>query len=153
MMPYSYAAVIVFIVVQAVGEAIWAPLFLRYSCEFTPQGREGVYFGLVSIVLFLGKLLGGLSGELMQHYCPARGACAQGYMVWLIVGCVCLSTPLLLLVSCHWTWLRAAGSASTTVYVEMETTTTEAEEPASDLFLADDGSTTTTSAFATNGKL
>jgi len=109
MIPYHYAAVIAFIVVESIGESIWAPLFLRYSCEFTPVGREGVYFGLVGIVLFLGKLFGGLSGELMQRYCPAYGDCANGYMVWLIVGCVCLSTPLLLLLTCRWTWLRSSS--------------------------------------------
>jgi MFS family permease len=104
-----YAAVIVFIALAALGEAIWSPLFLKYSCSFTPHGREAAYFGLVGIVLFLGKLLGGLSGELMQLYCPAPGQCSQGWTVWLIVGAVAASTPLLMLSTCRWTWLRPRG--------------------------------------------
>jgi MFS family permease len=108
MIPYSYFGVLAFIVVEAIGESIWAPLFLRYSCEFTPSGREGVYFGLVGIVLFLGKLLGGVSGELLQQFCPDALSCAsQGYLIWIIVGGICCSTPVLLLLTMRWTWLKS----------------------------------------------
>jgi hypothetical protein len=61
---------------------------------------------MVGMILFLGKLLGGASGELLAHYCPAQGLCAQGYMIWLIVGCVTLSTPVFMLATCRWTWIR-----------------------------------------------
>jgi hypothetical protein len=122
MMPYYYPFVIGFIILDSFAESIWSPLFQKYANEFAPPGKEGLFFGMVGMVLFMGKLLGGASGELLAHYCPAQGQCAQGYMIWLIVGCVTLSTPIFMLASCKWTWIRnnTSGDYAGKKDVEME---------------------------------
>jgi predicted MFS family arabinose efflux permease len=54
MLPH-YWAVIMFIVVMAIGESVWSPVYDRYIAEFTQRGDEGIFFGLATIPTTLGK--------------------------------------------------------------------------------------------------
>ncbi len=109
MMIPRYWAVIMFIVVMAVAESIWSPLYSRYTGEFTVKGEEGMFYGLVGITtLFSKTLTGAASGYLLRAFCPNREVCAQkGYLMWLFATLGVLTTPILLLVTCHWTWLKS----------------------------------------------
>jgi hypothetical protein len=51
---------------------------------------------LSSAPLFLAKLPAGyMSGKLLEIYCPAEGP-RNSQMMWLIIGCISLASPLLL---------------------------------------------------------
>ena len=65
---------------------------------------DRTYSALASAPLFTAKFfVGGLSGTLLSVYCtgdppwPDPGACAQGGMVWAIIGLVCATSPVLLI--------------------------------------------------------
>lgn len=113
MMIPQYWAVFCFITLMSIAEPIWSPVYNKYTLEFTQKGEEGIFFGLSTIPLFVGKLLTGfMSGELLHRYCPAPGiepspnGCGQGWLIWLIIGCTTLASPLALIVNQRWTWLR-----------------------------------------------
>jgi hypothetical protein len=142
MMIPHYWAVLLFIIVMAVGESVWSPVYDRYIAEFTQRGDEGIFFGLATIPTTLGKLsppsprgfaawgrgsvkiskkkiLGHMistmsSGFLLEHFCSSASDCGSGRWIWFIAGCGALSTPLLLLASIRWTRLKppAAQAAS-----------------------------------------
>lgn len=54
MMFSEYWAVILFIVLMAIGESVWSPVYDRYIAEFTQRGDEGIFFGLATIPTTLG---------------------------------------------------------------------------------------------------
>jgi hypothetical protein len=55
MLPH-YWAVIAFIIVMAIGESVWSPVYDRYIAEFTQRGDEGIFFGLATIPTTLGNM-------------------------------------------------------------------------------------------------
>lgn len=113
MMITQYWAVFLFIIFMSIAEPIWSPIYNKYTLEFTQKGDEGIFFGLATIPMFLAKLVTGfLSGELLHRYCPVPGpelapnGCGHGRLIWMIIGCITVSSPLLLLATQRWTWLR-----------------------------------------------
>eukprot|EP01043_Picozoa_sp_COSAG02_P011446 COSAG02_NODE_421_length_22605_cov_158.841198_12_plen_117_part_00 len=109
--------------IQTVGEAIYAPRMIEYSVTVAPMGREGTYVALSSAPLFAAKLVGGgVSGGLLQRYCPgigsngspggvaaaaaasvtsmddlpgaaaAGGGCDDGAWIYFLVGCLAVAT-------------------------------------------------------------
>jgi len=95
--PTTYVSAVVFIVILSIGEALWSPRLYEYTAMIAPKGREGVYMALASAPNFAAKLaVGGLSGTLLHNLCPSEGHC-NGRMMWLAVGCMTLSSPLLML--------------------------------------------------------
>ena len=102
-----YWAVIVFVTVLTVGEALWAPMLQRYTNDFCEPGTEGMFFALATIPLFAAKIISGsLSGFLLDEYCPGHANCDAGWFIWVIVGCITVSSPLLLLATCRCTRLK-----------------------------------------------
>lgn len=110
MMITEYAAVIVFITQLSIGEITYSPMLSTYSCWFAPAGEEGTFFALATIPLFAAKAGAGyMSGQVLQNFCPAAASNATATtliaaqpvacspVVWLIVGCVACSSPLLIL--------------------------------------------------------
>lgn len=88
---------VAFGVVLAFGEAIYSPLVYSYNMALAPPGKEATYAALATAPLFCTNLIVGLlSGELMQAYCPEHGSRAQCPIVWLWVGGIALLSPLLL---------------------------------------------------------
>lgn len=95
--PSSYFSAVMFIVILSIGEALWSPRLYEYTAMIAPKGREGTYMALASAPNFAAKLaVGGLSGALLHSLCPSEGHC-NGRMMWLAVGCMTLSSPLLML--------------------------------------------------------
>ena len=96
--PASYTSAVLFVVVLSLGEAVYSSRVNEYLMLAAPNGAEGVYTQLSAAPLFGVKLLVGvMSGALLQQFCPAEPP-RDCWAMWLVVGFVSLSTPLLLLV-------------------------------------------------------
>jgi proton-dependent oligopeptide transporter, POT family len=97
------AALLAYIVLMTIGEAMWSPRFLQYAAEIAPEGRTGEYMGVAQFPWFLTKVVVPLlySGWMMDRYCPAEGAKNTGFM-WLVFGFIAIVTPLLLVAARGW---------------------------------------------------
>eukprot|EP00741_Cyanophora_paradoxa_P013370 tig00020684_g12911.t1 len=94
--PY-YGTAVVFILTLSVGEAIWSPRLYEYTCTIAPVGREGTYQSLAIVPLFAAKLLvGGVSGILLDTFCPLEGP-RNSRVMWLLVGVFAIVSPFLML--------------------------------------------------------
>ncbi|MBN1772477.1 MAG: MFS transporter [Deltaproteobacteria bacterium] len=100
--PYLWALV-VYLLVMTIGEAMWQPRFLQYAAEIAPKGRTGVYMGVAQLPWFLTKLLVPwlYSGWMMDQYCPEIGP-KNTEMMWVIFGCIAIASPILLAVAKGW---------------------------------------------------
>ncbi len=96
-------ALITYIIIMTIGEAMWQPRFLQYAAEIAPEGRTGTYMGVAQLPWFLTKLLVPLlySGFVMDRYCPAEGP-KNTEMMWLIFGGIAVLSPLLLIAAKGW---------------------------------------------------
>lgn len=97
-----------YLVVMTIGEAMWQPRFLQYAAEIAPEGRTGEYMGVAQLPWFLTKVLvpAIYSGWMIETYCPAGFDPAQGTQgpqkMWLIFGCIAISSTILLLLAKRW---------------------------------------------------
>jgi MFS family permease len=97
------AALIGYIVLMTIGEAMWQPRFLQYAAEIAPEGRTGEYMGVAQLPWFLTKVLVPFlySGWMMDRYCPAEGDKNTEFM-WLVFACIAMCSTVLLLVAKRW---------------------------------------------------
>jgi POT family proton-dependent oligopeptide transporter len=110
-------ALVGFIVIKTVGEAIWQPRFLQYAAEIAPPGRLGAYMGVSRFPWFLTKLIVPIySGWFLQTYCEQAPTwsfipkgLARSWVVyhdtrtmWLIYGAIAVSSTVLLLLAKGW---------------------------------------------------
>jgi len=88
---------------MTIGEAMWSPRFLQYAAEIAPAGRTGEYMGVAQFPWFLTKVLVPLiySGYMMDRYCPAVGP-KNTQTMWVVFGCIAITTPILLLMAKGW---------------------------------------------------
>ncbi len=64
---------IIGIVFQALAESFISPRYLEYFSLQAPKGEEGLYLGFSHLHSFISSILGfGISGFLLERYCPAR---------------------------------------------------------------------------------
>jgi hypothetical protein len=107
-----------FVILLSLGEALIAPRLNEYAASIAPIGREGTYLALGHSPNFLGKMLSGFSGELLNSYCPcfrsvcepccqavlAAGQipCPSGRKLWLFVGAVSLVSAVLIFLFRDW---------------------------------------------------
>ena len=100
--PYP-SALITYIVLMTIGEAMWSARFLQYATEIAPEGRAGQYQGVAQLPWFLTKFLVPLlySGHMMERYCPADGTQDTGGM-WLIFALIAMTTPVMLFFARGW---------------------------------------------------
>ncbi len=106
--PY-YVSIALMAVVYSIGEAFWSPRLYEYPAAIAPQGQEASYMALSMLPYFVAKFFaGGLSGALLQAYCPAQGPRDSGTL-WLIVGLMALATPIGLLVFKRWIRVHEEG--------------------------------------------
>jgi len=98
--PWTLACYILF---MTVGEAMWQPRFLQYAAEIAPEGRTGEYMGVAQLPWFLTKVLVPwlYSGWMMDRYCPDGGPFRTEFM-WLVFGCIAITSTLMLLVAKSW---------------------------------------------------
>jgi len=88
-----YVSVFLFVVLLSIGEALWSPRLYEYAAAIAPRGQEASYMALSLLPFFGAKLLvGGISGPLLTHFCPAEGP-RNSSMMWLIIGGIALLTP------------------------------------------------------------
>ncbi len=92
-----------YILIMTIGEAMWQPRFLQYAAEIAPEGRTGEYMGVAQLPWFMTKVLVPLlySGDMMDKYCPADGPKNTEFM-WLIFGCIAMSSTIMLLLAKRW---------------------------------------------------
>lgn len=106
--PY-FVSIAFMAVVYSIGEAFWSPRLYEYPAAIAPKGQEASYMALSMLPYFIAKFFaGGLSGWLLQSYCPAEGARNPSVM-WLIVGVMALGTPIGLLVLKPWIRVQESG--------------------------------------------
>lgn len=92
----SISAVLLFVVFLSLGEAIWSPRVYDYTMSVSPKGREASFAALAAAPLFLAKVpVGLLSGYLVSKYIPEEGP-GRPQMLWLIIGLLTLSSPVLI---------------------------------------------------------
>ena len=88
-----YISTFIFIVFLSIGEALWSPRLYEYSAAIAPHGQEASYMALSMLPYFGGKLAAGaLSGWLLKEFCPETGP-RHAEIMWLVVGCMALITP------------------------------------------------------------
>ena len=94
----TYYTCVLFVVFISLGEGMWNPRLYDYTLSLAPKGMEGTFMALASSPLFLSMIVAGvMSGFLLWGLCPADGGSGCGLM-WLIIGCVALISPIALLV-------------------------------------------------------
>jgi len=94
----SQAGCIAWLILVSVGESIWAPKLMELSVAIAPEGREGTYISLSGAPLFLSKLaVGGMSGSLLERFCPEHGY-RHSQSMWFVIGLTTLLPALLLVV-------------------------------------------------------
>lgn len=95
----SIPAAICMVVLLSLGEAIWSPRTYDYTMSIAPEGREASFAALAAAPLFAAKVpVGLMSGYLLSTYVPEDGNKDNAYMLWLIVGLMTLSSPILIAV-------------------------------------------------------
>lgn len=88
-----YITIFLFVALLSVGEAIWSPRLYEYSAAIAPKGQEASYMALSMLPYFLAKFfVGGTSGWLLKECCPETGP-RHPEMMWFIIGCMALTTP------------------------------------------------------------
>ena len=93
----SYITCAFFSIGLGIGESIWTPRFFEYSIRISPKGKEGTYIALTNAPLFFASMAaGGLSGGLLDNYCPENGSHSSCWVVWLIVALIAVTSPILL---------------------------------------------------------
>lgn len=96
-----------FLPLLSVGSVAKHPLLSTCSTCYI-----GTYMALSSAPLFLAKLpVGFLSGYLLSRYCPEEGE-RQSKTMWLIIGCLTLTSPILL--SIFWGYVSKKDPHSNT---------------------------------------
>ena len=89
-----YISIFLFVTLLSLGEALWSPRLYEYAAAIAPKGQEASYMALSLLPYFLAKFfVGGSSGWLLAHFCPAEGP-RHPQTMWLIIGGMALVTPL-----------------------------------------------------------
>ena len=123
--PFSFVlfinmnAAILFMILLSFGEALYSPRLYDYAMALAPDRQEGAYSTLASAPLFLVTLVtGAIGGDLLEHYCNANQITTNTVttiilstespleqwkdscqFMWLIIGCIALTTPFILFTS------------------------------------------------------
>ena len=104
-----YVAIVLCVVLYSIGEAFYSPRLYEYPAAIAPKGQEGSYLALSMLPYFVAKFfVGAISGFLLARYCPAEGP-RNSQMIWLIVGCMAMVTPVGLLVARRFIQVHESG--------------------------------------------
>lgn len=103
--PPDLSALLAYVVLFSLGEALWSSRFLEYVADLSPPGRIGAYMGLAGIPWFLAKFTTGLySGYMLARYVPPipfKGP-QDPATLWLIYGCFACISPVGLMLARRW---------------------------------------------------
>ncbi|MFH1357932.1 MAG: MFS transporter, partial [bacterium] len=96
-------ALLTYVIVFSLGEAMWSSRFLEYVAHIAPAGRVGAYMGLAGIPWFLAKFTTGwYSGSMIKHFIPENGPQDSSTM-WLCYTLFACITPIVLILTRKWT--------------------------------------------------
>ena len=96
------ALLIAYIIIMAIGEAMWQPRFLQWIAEIAPEGKTAAYMGIGQLPWFLTKFItASYSGWFLRHYCPSEGPMNTG-MMWFIYSCIAMISPIALILAKGW---------------------------------------------------
>lgn len=95
-------ALMLYVILFSLGEAMWSSRFLEYVADLAPAGKVGAYMGLAGIPWFLAKFTTGLySGFMLERFVPAKGS-QDTSTLWLIYACIACITPIGLILGKKW---------------------------------------------------
>ena len=98
----NVSALIFYLVVFSLGEALWSSRFLEYVADLAPAGKVGAYMGLAGIPWFFAKMTTGLySGKMLEHFVPANGP-VNSETMWLIYALIACISPIGLILGAKW---------------------------------------------------
>ncbi|MBF0407190.1 MAG: MFS transporter [Candidatus Riflebacteria bacterium] len=98
----NLTALLTYVIIFSLGEAVWSSRFLEYVAEIAPPGRIGAYMGLAGIPWFLAKFTTGLySGFMLNKFIPESGAQDSGTL-WLIYAVFACISPAGLILGKKW---------------------------------------------------
>uniref|UniRef100_A0A7S3EPW9 Major facilitator superfamily (MFS) profile domain-containing protein n=1 Tax=Haptolina ericina TaxID=156174 RepID=A0A7S3EPW9_9EUKA len=95
----SLTAVILFVLVLTVGDALYNPRTDAYAMLVAPIGREGTFAGAAAALVFLAEVPAGVvGGILLERYCPqgSDGASCDGRRLFGALAAFACISPLLL---------------------------------------------------------
>ncbi len=98
----NLAALLIYVTLFSVGEAVWSSRFLEYVADLAPEGKVGAYMGLAGIPWFLAKFTTGLySGFMLDRFVPKAGP-HDTSTLWLIYAVFACLSPLGLIAAKKW---------------------------------------------------
>lgn len=98
----SLGALLSYVVLFSLGEAVWSSRFLEYVADLAPAHRIGIYMGIAGLPWFVAKTVTGFyAGALLDRFIPKEGLQAPGTL-WMIHGAVGLVSPVGLLLARRW---------------------------------------------------
>ncbi|HMV68920.1 MAG TPA: MFS transporter, partial [Myxococcota bacterium] len=98
----NLAALLAYVVIFSIGEALWSSRFLEYVADIAPPERVGVYMGVANLPWFLAKFTTGLySGTMLAAFVPKDGP-QDSSTLWLVYACVALTSPVGLVLARRW---------------------------------------------------
>lgn len=96
----SYGNTLAFVVIMAMGEAIWSPRLYEYSTMVAPEGYEGTFVAVAFVPQYVSAgIVGVTSGYLLDRYVPEvlePGEVRRPDCLWGAVAAASFVTPLLL---------------------------------------------------------
>jgi len=96
------SALLIYILIFSIGEALWSSRFLQYAAELAPEGRAAQYMGVANLPWFVAKLTTGLyAGWMLERFCPAVGP-KDTTTMWLIYGLIAMTSPIGLVLARRW---------------------------------------------------
>ena len=95
-------ALLTYVIIYSLGEAVWSSRFLEYVAALAPTGRVGAYMGLAGIPWFMAKFTTGFySGAMLDKFVPADGPHDSGTL-WMVYACIALTSPIMLILTRKW---------------------------------------------------
>lgn len=108
----SLSALLAYVVIFSLGEAVWSSRFLEYVAGLAPAHRIGIYMGIAGLPWFVAKTVTGFyAGALVDRLIPTSGAQAPGTL-WMIHGAVGLLSPVGLLLGRRWLLAKEHAGAA-----------------------------------------
>lgn len=104
-----YACIVLCVMIYSVGECFYSPRLYEYPAAIAPKGQEGSYMALSMLPYFVAKFfVGSMSGFLLARFCPETGP-RNPQVIWLIVACMALITPVGLVLSRRYIQVHETG--------------------------------------------
>lgn len=107
----NLAALLTYVIIFSLGEAMWSSRFLEYVASLAPPARVGVYMGVANLPWFLAKFTTGLySGAMLARFVPKDGP-QDTSTLWLVYALIACSSPIGLLLARKWLLRGVKGTA------------------------------------------